>query len=74
VIKEGGKETFSIVRDNLNEIVVWNPWEAGAKATADFEPKDGYKEMVCVEAGAVKGWVKLEGGESWEGGQVVTAL
>lgn len=55
VIKEGGKETFSIVRDNLNEIVVWNPWEAGAKATADFEPKDGYKEMVCVEAGAVKG-------------------
>lgn len=73
-IKDGGKEKFSLVRDNLNEVVVWNPWDAGAKAMADFEPKDGYKEMVCVEAGAVKGWVKLEGGESWEGGQIVTAL
>ncbi|KAN0091659.1 putative glucose-6-phosphate 1-epimerase [Hyaloscypha variabilis] len=73
-IKEGGKEKFSIVRDNLNEVVVWNPWEAGAKSLADFAPKDGYKEMICVEAGAVKGWVKLEGGESWEGGQIITAL
>ncbi|PMD17087.1 putative glucose-6-phosphate 1-epimerase [Hyaloscypha hepaticicola] len=72
-IKEGGKDNFSIVRDNLNEVVVWNPWEAGAKATADFWPQDGYKEMICVEAGAVKGWVKLDGGESWEGGQIITS-
>ncbi len=62
------------MRDNLNEVVVWNPWEAGAKLMSDFEPKDGFKEMVCVEAGAVKGWIKLEGRESWEGGQAVTAL
>ena len=72
-IKEGGKEKFSIVRDNLNEVVVWNPWEAGAKATADFWPQEGYKQMICVEAGAVKGWVKLDGGESWEGGQIITS-
>lgn len=40
----------------------------------DFEPKDGYKNMVCVEVGAVNGWTKLEGGESWEGGQLIKSL
>ena len=69
-ISEGGKKTFSIVRDNLNEVVVWNPW-TDAKSIGDFAPADGYKNMICVEAGAVKGWQKLEAGETWEGGQVV---
>ncbi len=72
-ISEGGKKKFSIVRDNLNEVVVWNPW-TDAKAIGDFWPQDGYKEMICVEAGAVKGWVKLDVGETWEGGQVISAL
>lgn len=71
-ISEGGKNKFSIVRDNLNEVVVWNPW-VDAKKMGDFWPVEGYKEMICVEAGAVKGWVKLDVGETWEGGQVVTS-
>jgi glucose-6-phosphate 1-epimerase len=73
VITEGGRKKYSIVRDNLKEVVVWNPWEE-AKAIGDFAPADGYKEMICVEAGAVKGWVKLDVGETWEGGQVISAL
>lgn len=61
------------MRDNLNEMVVWNPW-TGAKNMGDFWPAEGYKEMICVEAGAVKGWVRLDVGETWEGGQVISAL
>lgn len=40
---------------------------------ADFKPAEGYKEMICVEAGAVAGWQKLEAGEAWEGGQIISA-
>lgn len=40
----------------------------------DFEPKDGYKEMLCIEVGAVDSWVKLDGGEGWEGGQIMKSL
>jgi glucose-6-phosphate 1-epimerase len=39
----------------------------------DFAPDDGYKQMICVEAGSVTGWQKLEAGETWEGGQIITA-
>lgn len=56
----------------MNEVVVWNPW-VDAKNIGDFAPLDGYKNMICVEAGTVKGWQKLEAGETWEGAQVITA-
>jgi glucose-6-phosphate 1-epimerase len=54
--------------------LVWNPWIEKAKGMGDFEPKDGYKNMLCVEAGSVKEWIKLDAGEGWEGGQIVKAL
>jgi glucose-6-phosphate 1-epimerase len=73
IVSEGGEKKYTVIRDNMNEVVVWNPWEDGVKAIGDFEPKEGYKEMICVEAGAVKGWQKLEAGETWEGGQVLLA-
>lgn len=72
VVSEGGEKKFSIARDNLNEVVVWNPW-TDAKIMGDFKPVDGYKQMICVEPGTVKGWQKLEAGETWEGGQIITA-
>lgn len=59
-----------MVRDNLNQVVVWNPW-TGAKDIGDFKPVDGYKKMICVEAGAVKGWLSLDQGETFEGGVTV---
>lgn len=40
----------------------------------DFEPKDGFKEMLCVEAGQVSGWQKLDAGETFEGSQFIKAL
>ena len=60
---------FSITREALTDVVVWNPWTEKAKGLADFAPDDGYKNMICVEAGSVSGWQTLEAGDSWEGGQ-----
>jgi glucose-6-phosphate 1-epimerase len=71
-IKEGGKTVFSIVRDNLDDVVVWNPWTEKAQGMGDFAPKDGYKNMICVEAGSVGGWQTVEANESFEGAQTIT--
>lgn len=71
VISEGGAAKLRIVRDNLDDFVVWNPWIERAAAIPDFEPKDGWKNMVCAEAGAVRSWQKLEKGDTWEGTQTV---
>ncbi|KAK2752560.1 hypothetical protein FQN55_006673 [Onygenales sp. PD_40] len=62
---------FSITREGLNDVVVWNPWIEKAKGMGDFAPDDGYKNMICVEAGSVVGWQTLEAGDSWEGGQTI---
>ncbi|KAF4468669.1 hypothetical protein FALBO_4448, partial [Fusarium albosuccineum] len=72
VISEAGKPRFSIVRDNLDQVVVWNPWVDKAAATKDFAPKDGWKNMLCVEPGTVKGWQKLEKGDAFEAAQTIT--
>ncbi|KAL4867323.1 hypothetical protein BDV12DRAFT_121194 [Aspergillus spectabilis] len=65
------KDMFRITRKGLSDAVVWNPWIEKAKSMGDFSPDEGYKNMVCVEAGAVSGWQGLEAGESWEGGQFI---
>lgn len=65
------KPAYDILRDNLADVVVWNPSREGAKAISDFEPKDGYKNMICVEAGCVSGWQTLEGNDGFEAGQII---
>jgi glucose-6-phosphate 1-epimerase len=72
VVLEGNEKKFSVVRDNLDDVVVWNPWIEKSKGMGDFEPKEGYKNMLCIEAGAVKGWQKLEAGDAFEGAQVIS--
>ncbi|EON68089.1 hypothetical protein W97_07237 [Coniosporium apollinis CBS 100218] len=66
-----GKPRLDVVRDNLEDTVVWNPWREKANAMGDFAPKDGYKQMVCVEVGSVAGWQRLEPGETFEGGMMM---
>ena len=73
-VMEGGDGRYEITRDMLSDVVVWNPWEEKAQSIADFGPDDGYKSMVCVEAGSVNGWLNLEGGDTWEGGQRIRVL
>lgn len=71
ILIDGNKPVMDIVRDNLDDVVIWNPWKEGAAAMSDWEPKEGYKQMLCVEAGSVGGWQVLEGSDIWEGGQVL---
>lgn len=73
-ILEDGKPRMDVVRDNLKDTVVWNPWIEKSKGMGDFEPKDGYKRMVAVEVGAVDGFQRLEPGDTWEAGMVVKSL
>lgn len=68
-----GKPYFDVTRDNLADTVVWNPWKEGAQAIGDYAPKDGYKRMICVEAGAVNGWTTLEAQDGFEAGQILKA-
>ncbi|KAI2640973.1 galactose mutarotase-like protein [Xylaria nigripes] len=72
VVKEGGKTAFSVVRDNLKDVVVWNPWTEKAAGMGDFEPKDGFKNMICIEAGSVRGWIVLESGDVLNGEQSIS--
>lgn len=69
-VDSGGKALFKVERSNLADVVVWNPWE-GASGMADFGPADGYKNMLCIEAGAVSKWHTLETQNIWEGGVTI---
>ena len=72
-ITQDGAPLFEVTRDGLDDVVVWNPWIEKAKGLGDFEPKEGYKNMVCLEAGSVIDWVRLDAGDTWEGGQTMKA-
>ncbi|KAF3941158.1 hypothetical protein ABW19_dt0203652 [Dactylella cylindrospora] len=70
IVSSDGAPLFTVTKEGLNDVVLWNPYEDGVEKIEDWEPKEGYKEMVCVEAGSVAGWQSLEGGAAWEGGVV----
>ncbi|KAI1766132.1 galactose mutarotase-like protein [Hypoxylon sp. FL1150] len=71
-VTEEGETVFTVVRDNLKDVVVWNPWTEKAGGMGDFEPKDGYKQMICIEAGSVSGWTTLDAGDAFEGAQTIS--
>ena len=73
-IDENKKARYEITRDMLGDVVVWNPWEHKASSMADFGPEGAWRKMVCVEAGSVGEWNKLEAGDTWEGGQRIRVL
>lgn len=70
-VVERGKVVHNVERVNLPDVVVWNPWIKKSAGMADFEPKDGYKNMVCIEPGHVHDFVTLQPGEKWEAMQVL---
>ncbi len=71
---EGGTPRVRVTRDNLSNVVVWNPWAEKAAALADFAPDDGFRQMLCVEPGAVGGWQAVEAGDAFEGAQTISLL
>lgn len=66
-----GKVLFNLERSGLPDAVVWNPWIEKAKGMGDFEPKDGYQNMVCVEPGYVSKFVKLDPSKQWSATQTM---
>lgn len=66
-----GKVLFNLQRENLQDVVVWNPWVEKSKGMADFEPKSGYQNMVCVEPGHVSNFINLKKGQSWSASQTI---
>ncbi|CAK7898458.1 glucose-6-phosphate 1-epimerase [[Candida] anglica] len=68
-IVELGKVLHNVKRTNLPDCVVWNPWIKKSAGMADFAPKDGYKNMLCIEPGHVDSFIKLSGGEKWTAAQ-----
>jgi glucose-6-phosphate 1-epimerase len=70
-ILSDGKPRLDVIRDNLDDTVVWNPWIEKTRSMSDLRPEDSYKRFVCVEVGTVDGWQKLEAGETFEGGMIV---
>ncbi|KAK9448897.1 galactose mutarotase-like domain-containing protein [Limtongia smithiae] len=73
-IESSGKPIYAISRTNLDDVVVWNPWVNASKNMGDFKPEDGYKTMLCVEAGSVSKWTTMAPGESWEATETIKAL
>ncbi|KAL1844344.1 hypothetical protein VTJ49DRAFT_23 [Mycothermus thermophilus] len=73
-VSESGVPKFRVTRDNLTDVVVWNPWTNKAAGMADFEPKDGFRQMLCVEPGSVSSWQVLEQGDAFEGAQTITLV
>lgn len=68
VIKFDQKPLFTVENSkSLTDTVVWNPWTATAEKMADFAPKQGFHQMVCVENGNVCGFTSLKPEEKWEG-------
>ncbi|KAF5103573.1 hypothetical protein D0Z03_000147 [Geotrichum reessii] len=66
-----GKQLVSIEKENLSDVVVWNPWTEKAEGLKDFTPKTGFKQMVCIELGHVSEFQTLKPGETWKASQKI---
>ncbi|KAI0756990.1 galactose mutarotase-like protein [Daedaleopsis nitida] len=62
---------IEIRTQNMKDVVVWNPQREAGSKIGDMED-GGWEKYVCVEPGYVRGFVKLEGGQTWMGQQVLT--
>jgi glucose-6-phosphate 1-epimerase len=59
-----------MVKNNLPDTVVWNPWAESARALADFGDEE-YPNMICVEAGRVSSPIHLNPGTVFEASQIL---
>ncbi|XP_020539513.1 putative glucose-6-phosphate 1-epimerase isoform X1 [Jatropha curcas] len=60
------KRTYTIRKEGLPDIVVWNPWEKKSKSMVDFGDEE-YKQMLCVDGAAIEKPITLKPGEEWRG-------
>ncbi|KAH9946620.1 galactose mutarotase-like protein [Amylocystis lapponica] len=59
--------------NNFKDVVVWNPQAERGPTINDLEDK-GWEKYLCVEPGHVRGFVSLEGGQTWVGQQVISVV
>jgi glucose-6-phosphate 1-epimerase len=64
---------LSIGAEGFPDVVVWNPGAAKCAALPDMAP-EGWRRMLCVEAGAVRTPVVVLPGASWRGSQTLVDL
>lgn len=66
-----GDQRMDIAAEGFPDVVTWNPGAEKGAALADMTP-DGYRRMVCVEAGLIGQPVTLAPGAVWRGTQRLT--
>jgi glucose-6-phosphate 1-epimerase len=71
VVIEEGADRVSIRNVGFMDAVVWNPGAELCATLQDMKP-DAYREMLCVEAAAVRDTVSLAPGQTWKGGQRIS--
>jgi glucose-6-phosphate 1-epimerase len=64
------RHTLVVEKEGFADLVVWNPWAVAARALTDLEDEE-YREFLCVEPANVSRPIFLDGGERWEGSQVI---
>lgn len=70
-IVDKGVQVHTLKRYNLPDTVVWNPWVEKSQGMADFEPKTGYEQMICIEPGHVHDFITLAPGKKWNAHQLL---
>jgi glucose-6-phosphate 1-epimerase len=63
---QANSRIIDIRKQNMADVVVWNPWIEKSKRMADYGD-DEYLEMVCVETGVIENPVELAPGKDYQG-------
>lgn len=62
---------LEIASSGFPDVVVWNPWDEGARQIDDM-PDDDYLRMICIEPAVAVTPFTLAPGEHWMGAQRLT--
>lgn len=68
-----GQGPRAIEQAGFEDVVLWNPWEEGAKALADL-PDEDFRRFLCVEAACIGEPVVVQPEESWTGRQSIVRV
>jgi len=70
-LREAGR-SLALRAEGFPDVVVWNPGAVKCASLPDMPP-DGWRRMLCIEAGAIRTPVVVPAGASWRGRQILTA-
>lgn len=73
VVLREKSSNLKIIRENMDDIVVWNPWIEKAVAMGDL-PNEDYKSFVCIESGQIVEPFKLSPQQSVSCSQTIEAF